>query len=229
MNFEKLKEMLANGEITQEQFEAMVKALGLEEPVPNPEPAPDPEPAPAQMSQEAIEKLIQSSVDRATNKLGNENKTLRETIERLKKEKLTEEEIRKLDAEEKEKELAEREQAVRDAENKMYALKALKKAGLDDGSESALELLDMVRGADEAATDANIKAFKNILDRMVKAEVDRTFKSNGRTPEKGAGTGGMGDNNPYMPNTFNLTEQMELERTNPEMAKKYKAAAGIFN
>lgn len=222
MNLEKLKQMLENGEITQEQYAAMVTALGLKEPETEPETESGSEP-----EDERIRKLVQQAVDRATNKLGNDNKALREQLEKLKKEKLSEDERRKLDEEEREKELLEREAAVKDSENKLYAIKAIKKAGLDDGSETALDILDMVKGTDEESTNANIKALKALVDRLVKAEVDKTFKTNGRNPETGNGGTGKDDENPYMKDSFNFTKQMELENSNPELAKKYKAAAGI--
>ena len=222
MNLEELKALLASGAITQAQFDAMVEKLGLkEEPPKDPDPK-DPPTDPTD-ADKLLEKKIQQAVDRATNKLGNDNKALREELEKLRKEKLTKEELEKLEAEEREKDLAAREKALKDAENKMYAVKALKKAGLDDGSETTLELLTIVNGADEAAIDANIKALKALVDKMVKAEVEKTFKGNGRNPEKGAGGA---DDNPYMAATYNLTKQMELEATNPELAKKLQAAAG---
>lgn len=223
MSLEELKALLASGAITQAQFDAMVKQLGLEE---KPEDKPEDKKEEPDDAAKLLEKQIQQAVDRATNRLGNDNKALREELEKLRKEKLTKEELDKLEAEEREKDLAAREAAIKDAENKMYAVKALKKAGLDDGSETALELLALVNGADEAAIDSNIKALKAIIDKLVKAEVDKTFKGNGRNPEKGAGGAG-GDNNPYAANTYNLTKQMELEATNPELAAKLKAAAGV--
>ena len=222
MDLEKLKQMLENGEITQEQYTAMAAALGFEESDPKPDSGSEPDP-----EDERIQRLVQQAVDRATNKLGNDNKALREQLEKLKKEKLSDEERRKLEEEEREKALLEREAAVKDSENKMHAIKAIKKAGLDDGSETALDILDMVKGADEESTDANIKALKALIDKLVKAEVDKVFKANGRSPENGAsGSGGNGDN-PYLAESFNFTKQMELENSNPELAKKYKAAAGL--
>ena len=110
------------------------------------------------------------------------------------------------------------------AENKLYAVKAIKKAGLDDGSETALDILALVNAGDEESIDSNIKALKALVDKLVKAEVEKTFKDNGRKPEQGSN--GAGDDNPYIEKTFNLTRQMELEATNPELAKKLKAAAG---
>jgi len=218
MSLEELKALRDSGAITEEQFKAMCKQFGyeVEEPPVDPEPEPQPD----------IEKLIQQAVDRATNKLGNDNKKLREDLEKLRKEKLTADELKALEDAEKEKDLADREAALKAAENKMYAVKAIKKAGLDDGSETALDILALVNAGDEAAIDANITALKALVDKLVKAEVEKTFKGNGRNPEKGAG--GTGGDNPYMAGkSYNLTKQMELESTNPELAAKLKAAAGI--
>lgn len=220
MSLEELKALLEGGKITQEQYEQMLKMLGLEEK--------KEEQQTEQKTDDAdklLEKKIQQAVDRATNKLGNDNKALREELEKLRKEKLTAAELKALEDEEKEKSLAEREAAVKAAENKLYAVKAIKKAGLDDGSETALDILALVQASDTESIDSNIKALKALVDKLVKAEVEKTFKSNGRNPEKGAGS--AGDDNPYMAGkTFNLTKQMELERTNPELAARYKAAAG---
>ena len=219
MTLEELKALLDSGAITQEQYEAMCKQFGFE--IEKPEEKKEPENQPVD-----YEKLIQAAVDRATNKLGNENKKLREDLEKLRKEKLTDEELRALEDAEKEKNLAEREAAVKTAENKLYAITAIKKAGLDDGSETALEILSLVNASDQESIDNNITALKALVDKLVKAEVEKTFKGSGRSPEKGA-VGVSGDN-PYMAGkSFNLTKQMELEKTNPEYAKKLAAAAGV--
>ena len=230
MTLAELKALLASGAITQEQFDAMVKQLGLEEELnkenPDDKGAEDKGNEGSGVSKEELQKLIQQSVDRATNKLGNENKQLREELEKIRKEKLTAEELKQLEDEEREKNLAEREALLKAAENKMYAVKAIKKAGLDDGSETALDILALVNGKDEATIDGNIKALKALVDKLVKAEVDKTFKDSGRNPQQGNGGAGGGDN-PYAAGTFNLTKQCELEATNPELAAKLKAAAGV--
>lgn len=225
MTLEELKALLASGAITQAQFEAMCKQFGFEIEKDDDKDK-DKDKDKDDDAEKLLEKKIQQAVDRATNKLGNDNKQLREELEKLRKEKLTAAELKELEDAEKEKDLAEREAAVKAAENKLYAIKAIKKAGLDDGSEAALEILALVGGNDEATIDANIKALKAVIDKLVKAEVDKTFKGNGRNPEKGAGGAG-GDDNPYAAKTYNLTKQMELEATNPELAAKLKAAAGV--
>lgn len=135
-----------------------------------------------------IEKLIQRAVDRATNKLGNEKKKLQEQLDAIKKEKLSEEEIKKLELADKEAEIADREAKLAEKESRLFALKAIKEAGLDDGGSNALELVDFVMSDNEETTKARVRVFSDLVKKMVAAKVDETFKSNGRNPEKG-GTG----------------------------------------
>lgn len=135
-----------------------------------------------------LESLIQRAVDRATNKLGNENKKLRGEIETLRKANMNESEIKKLEIEEREKELAERDKALTDRENRLTAIKAIKEAGLDDGSDTSLAIVDFVMAEDENAIRERVKTFNALIERIVKAKVDGVFKANGRTPGVGSET-----------------------------------------
>lgn len=226
MTIDELKQMLEGGKITQEQFDAMAKAI-------DPEYVPEAQKDTSNDAKEDtdtgntpdIDKLIQSAVDRATNKLGNDNKKLRDELTKLKKAKLTVEELRDDELKDKEAEIEERERALVEKENRLYAIKAIKAAGLDDGSDTSLELIDFVMADDTAVIDTKIKAFDKLIKKLVKIEVDRTFKENGRNPQ--AGTSGTKTNNPYVKDTFNLSEQMRLERENPELAKQLQALAGV--
>lgn len=218
MTKEKLDQLLFDGAITQEEYDVLIKGIDTE-------PSPSPKVEDKKPSTDDLEVLVQKAVDRATNKLGNENKSLRERLEKLQREKLTEEERKQIELQEKETAIAERERAIKASENRLYAIKAIKSAELDDGSSNALDLIDFVMGEDEAAIDSKVKAFSELVKRFVKAEVDKTFRDNGRNPAKGGNT--QNGNNPYMKDSFNLTEQMRLETENPELAKAYMAAAGI--
>lgn len=217
MTLEELKKQLEEGKLTQEQFDEMVRILGLEL---NPDPDPEPQP-----EQDDIDKLIEKAVDRATNKLGNENKALREKLEKLKKTKLSAEEIAEEERREKETALAEREAAVKAAENRMFALKQIKKVGLDSGDETAIQIVDLVMGEDEDAISENVSALKKLVDSLVAVEVDKAFKSTGRVPGKGKSGGTQ--NNPFSKDTYNLTEQMRLLQENPELAEQLKMEAGV--
>ena len=142
-----------------------------------------------------IEKLIQKSVDRATNKLGNENKKLREQLDELRKQGKTAEEIKKMEMAEKEERIAEREAKIQERENRLFAIKAIKEIGLDDGSSNALELVDFVMSDNEEAITSRVKAFDSLVKKFVSAEVNRTFKDNGRNPESGNGGNADAKNN----------------------------------
>ena len=217
MTLEELKKQLEEGKLTQEQFDEMVRILGLEL---NPDPDPEPQP-----EQDDIDKLIEKAVDRATNKLGHENKALREKLEKLKKTKLSAEEIAEEERREKETALAEREAAVKAAENRMFALKQIKKIGLDSGDETAIQIVDLVMGEDEDAISENVSALKKLVDSLVAVEVDKAFKSTGRVPGKGKSGGTQ--NNPFSKDTYNLTEQMRLLQENPELAEQLKMEAWV--
>lgn len=226
MTIDELKALLADGKITPEQFKVMAKAIDPDytEDPDNPAPGGAPDGGTGENGQQPdLEKLIQQAVDRATNRLGNDNKRLREQLESIKKEKLTAEERAELERKQ-EREQFERERAEFQIEkNKLYAVKAIKAAGLDDGSEGALELVDFVTGSDEAEIDARVKAFGALVRKFVGAEVEKTFKAAGRTPGKGASSDV--EKNPYTKEHYNLTEQMRLEATDPEKARRLQAAA----
>ena len=226
MSIDELKALLEAGTITKEQFTAMAKAIDPNYKEEDPEPGQDPEPGkdPEPGQDPDLEKIIQRAVDRATNKLGNENKKLRQQLETLKKNKLTEEEAAELERQEREADLEERERALQEEKNRWYALGKIKEAGLDDGGNNALELVDFVLGGTEEDIDNRVKSFGALVKKLVKAEVDKTFKQHGRDPQQGAGSG---DKNPWAKETLNITQQMLIENTNPELAKQLKAAAGV--
>lgn len=224
MTLEQLKQQLDEGSITQEQFDAIVKALNLTEPEQTPEPGNDPASTP-EPEPEDIEKIISRAVDRATNKLGNDNKKLREQLEKLKRKKLSDDELTELERKEQEDALAERENAVKKAENRLFALSQIKKIGLDSGDETAISVVDLVLGEDEDEICTNVATLKKLVDTLVANEVDKAFKSSARAPQKGKSGGGQ--NNPFAKETYNLTEQMKIMQENPELAAQLKSEAGV--
>lgn len=138
-----------------------------------------------------LDKLVQARADKLTAELGKKNATLQKELDKLKKEKMTADELKQLEISEKEKELAEREKMLLDKENRLLAIKAIKEAGLDDGSDKSLELVDFVIADNEEAIKNKVKAFGDLVKKFVAAEVDKTFKKNGRNPNNG----GSGDEN----------------------------------
>lgn len=211
---EKLKKMLEDGILTQEQYDSLI------------ENSKDGQGNDSEMNESNdndVEKLAKKMADKATAKLGKENARLKSELEKLKKQKLSAEELKAIEDSEKETALAEREKNIILAENKLFAVSELKEIGLDDGSKSSLDLISLVIDEDREAIKANIKAVDAIIKAKVKAEVDKVYKDNSHTPGKASGNGGV--TNPYAKSTFNLTEQMKLEIENPELAKQLKALA----
>lgn len=225
MKLKKLKELLASGAITQEEYDELAKtAKPDDEPGNPPEDKPDPNDPPKDDPDKKLEQMIQAAVDRATNKLGNENKQLKKTLEAERKKNLSAEELKQVELREKEEELAQKEREIREKENRMYAIKALKKAELDDGSEDTLELIEFVLGEDETAIDTRVKALQKFAQKIARRTTDGIYRANGREPGKGNNSGGK--ENPWSKDSWNLTKQMEMEINNPELAKTMKASAG---
>lgn len=129
-----------------------------------------------------IERLIKVRVDKAMEKANKDKSELEKQLEKLKREKLTAEEVKKLEDEKKAKDLAEREAALKEKENRYYAVSAIKKAGLDDGSDTALKVVDLVMGTDESEINNKITALKELVSKIVESKVNEKFKAAGRNP-----------------------------------------------
>lgn len=224
MTLEKLKALLESGAITQEEYDELLKNIKEPEADPDPEGDPEPETDPKpEIDMEALEKIIQSRVDK---QLASERKKSAENERKykaLQKQILTADQLKEAEMAEKEAALAAREKELNDRLNREFAQKALREAGLDDGSETAFGLVDFVIADDEDEIKTKVKTFKELYDKAVAAEVDRRFKEKGYTPKKG--TDMNGGNNPWSKEQWNITEQMKIEVTNPDLAAKLMAAA----
>lgn len=167
-----------------------------------------------------LEKLIQSKVDRLMAEERKKSAALQKELSKLQKAKLSDEELQKLELEERQKTLAEKEKALAEKEGRLYAIKAIKAAGLDDGSDNALALVDFVMGSDETATDERVKAFKKLLDAMVAVQVGNAFKNNGRTP--------AGTNPPAAEATTDSNPAVRLGKARAEQKKKSKEIVSYY-
>lgn len=226
MKLSKLKKLLETEAISQEEYDEMAKTAEDDTQKDDDNKDNDDDDSdddPDKDLDARIAKAVQTAVDRATNKLGNENKKLKEQLNAERKKNLSADELKQVELQEKEDAIAQKEKEIKEKENRMYAIKALKKAELDDGSEDTLDLVDFVMGEDETAIDQKVKALQKFAQRITKSTTDDIYKANGRVPGKGA-AGGNKDN-PWSKETWNLTKQMELEINNPELAKTLKASA----
>lgn len=226
MNLEKLKALLESGAITQEEYDTMAKAVGeVSEPETAEPETSEPEAKSEPITMEQIDRIVQSRVDKLMAGERKKNAETEKKYKNLQQQLMTADEVKQAEIAEKEEALAAREKELQDRLNREYAQKALREAGLDDGSETAFSLADFVMGNDEAEIKEKVTTFKKLFDTAVSAEVKKRFKDNGRVPEKGGTqTGGV---NPWKKETFNLTEQIRLINENPELARQYRTAAGV--
>ncbi len=137
-----------------------------------------------------IEAIVQNAIAEATKGWKTEKESLEAKISELMKKGLIPEQLKELEEKEKAAAQNKREADLTERENRLYAITAIKKAGLDDGGETALEIIDLVMGKDEKEIDVKVKSLSELVKKMVAAEVDKTFRDNGRSPESGKGADG---------------------------------------
>ena len=173
MDLETLKKMLAEGKITQEEFDAKVKELKGN--------------AQLELTEELkayISGLIQSETDKVRTEYSKKLKDKEDEIKRIQdesnnqlKSKMTETEKlafeKKLQDEQYEKEKADFLKQKRE----FNATMMLNKYGLLD---EELSFLDLVADDDENAIDLRCQKLKATIDAKVKDAVAQTFKDNGR-------------------------------------------------
>lgn len=144
---------------------------------------------------EKLQKYIQSEIDKALAKERKAHAETKKALEALQKDKLSDDELAEVARKKHEKELADREKAITDKENRYFAIKAIKDANLDDGSDKALALVDLVVTGNEDTEETitqRVKAVGDYISAMVAAKVEERFKNNGRNPN-GSDDGDGGD------------------------------------
>jgi hypothetical protein len=129
-----------------------------------------------------LERLLQAKLDKAMAEERKKSANLQKELEKMKKEKMTADELKKYDDEKRANELAERERVIAEKENRYYAVGAIKKAGLDDGSDTAMKIVDLVLGANSEEIDTKVAALNELVNKLVDGKVNEKFKSAGRTP-----------------------------------------------
>lgn len=233
MGIEALKQQLAEGKITQEQFEAELKklldagAITQEEHdaalKPNNGGGDDPEPLTAEQVQamiaDAVAKAEQSAGDKVRTEYAAKLKKEQEEKERLLKEKMTDEEKAKYEKEQFERELKEKEAALNAREVALHVVDKLS----DPTINLPLSFKTFFEGAQSTEdADNKIAILSAAWNAEIKAAVEAKFKENGDDPSK----------NKKGPkakkwNDLTLTEQGQLYKENPDEARKLAAEAGI--
>jgi hypothetical protein len=133
---------------------------------------------------------------------------------------MTDEEKAKDDLQKAQKALEEKETALQAREVALHTVDQLKAKNLPG------DFRDILAGATVEDTDARITVFEKAWNDAINAAVQEKFKQGGGDPNKGKGGPG-GDVNPWKKETFNMTKQAEILKSDPARAKALMAAAGV--
>lgn len=130
------------------------------------------------LSQEEIQKLIQSTVDTKTAELGKTIATLKKENADLKKANMTAEQLKEAEK----KEFEEQKAAFELQKRQLFAQGIVAKAGYGNDVEA---VVDFVISDTDANTEKRLEAFKSLVDKIVSETVEQKFKANGRVPNGG--------------------------------------------
>lgn len=169
---------------------------------------------------EEVQRMIQSETDKVRGDYSKKLKDAEEALEKIKREKMTEEERAQADREKAARDLKEREDALNAREVALHTVEVLTAKGLP------LQFRDFLAGSNKEETDKRVVDFETAWAKALKEAVEAKFKDGGSDPNKGKGGGG-GDKNPFSKEHFNLTEQGKIIKENPTLAKQYATAAGV--
>jgi len=232
MGIEALKQQLADGKLTKEQFTGELKKLldaGTIDQTAhdttvaevnaddNSGQALTAEQVRVMMAEE-IAKAKQSEGDRVRTEYAAKLKAEQEENERLLKEKMSDEEKTKYEREQYEKKLADREAALNAREIELHLVDKLREFDIDS---------DFQQFAPNFQTKEDVAAFASLVSKSIKAgvkrDVDARFKEAGSTPPPG-GKGGTGGVKKWSEMT--LTEQGKMFAENPEQARVLAKQSG---
>lgn len=89
-----------------------------------------------------------------------------------------------------------------------------------------LDMLPLLMGADDEATQSNIDQLNKYVDKKIQAATEKLLqgKSNPTNGNGSANTVTIG-NNPWSKDNWNLTQQQQIVNTNPEQARQMIAQA----
>ncbi len=143
------------------------------------------------------ERVKREAQIRADKQNGDLNKTiadLKQQLEDAKKSKMSDDEKNQYELKQKNDALIQKEAELLDRENKLYAVNSIKSLGIECSSQDMITLQNLATSGvkDSKEIDIRLQAVKSIIDNSVKAECDKRFKENGRTPQ-GASKPNEGD------------------------------------
>ena len=186
MDFKALKKLLEEGKITQAEFEAKCKELGVDTSGKKLEPQFDDD------VKAYIDKLVQqasqSAADRVRTEYSIKLKALEEqnaTLLEQQKTSMTDAERKTFEFEQAQKDFEKQKQEFAEQSRKFTATQVLNKFGLLDES---LSFLPFVVGNTEEEMTKNVEILKASIDKNIETKVQERFKASGRNLD-GSGDG----------------------------------------
>jgi hypothetical protein len=233
VTIEQLKQQLAEGKITVEQFKAELQKLlsagtitqeQHDEAVNGAGQAGGGggggnDPLTAEQIQAMIDKASQSAADKVRTEYSQKKKELEDQLEALKKEKMSDEEKAKYEREKFERDLKEREDKLQEREIALHTVDKLTELKLP------LSFKSILAGKTTEETDSNITAFQTEWQRALDEAISERFKQNPGNP--GKGNPPSGDKNPWSKDHWNMTEQGKLLRADRAKAIQMAALHGF--
>lgn len=217
MDFEALKKALAEGKITQAEFEAKCKELGVDTNGNKLQPQFDDE------VKAYIDKLVQqasqSSADRVRTEYSIKLKALEEQNAQLleqQKNSMTDAEKKAFEFEQAQKDFEQKQKEFAEQSRKFTATQVLNKFGLLDES---LSFLPFVAGETEEEMIKNVELLKASIDKNIETRVQERFKESGRNLD-GSGDGHK-DNDKDVQFAKDLAKQHQDNNKSAEEAQNY--------
>ena len=221
---EELKAALANGEITQEQYDTLAAELeGGKQPAQN---APTEEELMKKLLEsdalkDVIAKQVQSAEDRVRTQYTKQLQEKENVIKALETAKMTEEERAAHELAERERLVAEKEAEIKRISLEHHASKVV----ADEKYKLNAEALPFILAENETEIENRANALSKFIDKEVQKRVEAEFAKHNYNPG-GTQKSTSGEKNPWSKEHWNLTEQGRLLVKDPEKAKQMAAQAG---
>ena len=183
---------------------------------------------------ETVQRLIQSEADKVRGKYSlelkkkdEELKKKDEEIKKIRSEYLNAEELAKIEFEETKRESEENKRAYTIEKNKNFARDMLSKYKLETNSEKTRNLIRLVSGETEKDIEENVSDLSGAIEEILQNRIGKQIHSSGRKVTRSSGDVEL-SHNPWAKGSFNLTEQMQIQINNPELAQKLMTQANLI-
>lgn len=178
--------------------------------------------------QQAIDQMMAERIAKERSRTEKQIDQIRSQAEQDKQDAVKKAQERaKMSAEERAKaEQQDREKAYQDKQDRLnQQLREVETKNMLIDKGISLDMLPLLMGADDDATQTNIDRLNKYVDQKVQAATEKLLQGKSN-PTNGNGTGAVPmTNNPWSKANWNLTQQQQIVNSNPEQARQMIAQA----